>query len=100
MFPVLSRMAMDIISVQASSVAYESAFSTSGRDCSSEDKTHFRSLEIVAYFKEDVFNDEVQRNEAIPLSDEEIALDASSEGTLSPGGPRFDYMMSNEAEDE
>ncbi|GJU72073.1 zinc finger BED domain-containing protein RICESLEEPER 2 [Tanacetum coccineum] len=31
MFPVLSRMAMDIISVQATSVASESAFSTSGR---------------------------------------------------------------------
>ncbi|GKA97663.1 zinc finger BED domain-containing protein RICESLEEPER 2 [Tanacetum coccineum] len=30
-FPVLSRMAMDILSVQASSVASESAFSTSGR---------------------------------------------------------------------
>nr|GEW16004.1 zinc finger BED domain-containing protein RICESLEEPER 2-like [Tanacetum cinerariifolium] len=30
-FPVLSRMAMDIISVQATSVASESAFSTSGR---------------------------------------------------------------------
>ncbi|GJR05898.1 auxilin-like protein [Tanacetum coccineum] len=29
-----------------------------------------------------------KRNEVIPLSDEEIALDASSEGTLSPGGPR------------
>ncbi|GKB32572.1 hypothetical protein Tco_0871973 [Tanacetum coccineum] len=51
-------------------------------------------------FSEDVFDDEVQRNEAIPLSDEEIALDASSEGTLSPGGPRYDYMMNNEAEDE
>nr|GEZ07497.1 hypothetical protein [Tanacetum cinerariifolium] len=31
MFPVLSRMAMDLISVQASSVASESAFSTSER---------------------------------------------------------------------
>nr|GEW14007.1 putative AC transposase [Tanacetum cinerariifolium] len=31
MFPVLSRMAIDLISVQASSVASESAFSTSGR---------------------------------------------------------------------
>nr|GEZ95856.1 transposase [Tanacetum cinerariifolium] len=31
MFFVLSRMAMDLISVQASSVASESAFSTSGR---------------------------------------------------------------------
>ncbi|GKE90495.1 zinc finger BED domain-containing protein RICESLEEPER 2-like protein [Tanacetum coccineum] len=30
-FPVLSRMAMDILSVQASSVASESSFSTSGR---------------------------------------------------------------------
>nr|GEV89499.1 3-isopropylmalate dehydratase large subunit, chloroplastic-like [Tanacetum cinerariifolium] len=41
-------------------------------------------------FEEDVFDDEVQRNEAISLSDEEIALDAnaSSEGTLSLGGPR------------
>nr|GEZ79515.1 hypothetical protein [Tanacetum cinerariifolium] len=40
--------------------------------------------------EEDVFDDEGQRNEAIPLSDEEIALDAngSSEGTMSPGGPR------------
>ncbi|GJS43501.1 zinc finger BED domain-containing protein RICESLEEPER 2 [Tanacetum coccineum] len=31
MFLVLSRMAMDILSVQATSVAYEYAFSTSGR---------------------------------------------------------------------
>ncbi|GKG33183.1 zinc finger BED domain-containing protein RICESLEEPER 2, partial [Tanacetum coccineum] len=30
-FPVLFRMAMDILSVQASSVASESSFSTSGR---------------------------------------------------------------------
>nr|GEX91496.1 hypothetical protein [Tanacetum cinerariifolium] len=51
-------------------------------------------------FEEDVFDDEGQRNETISLSDEEIALDASSEGTLSPGGPRYDYMMSSEAEDD
>nr|GFA69989.1 zinc finger BED domain-containing protein RICESLEEPER 2-like [Tanacetum cinerariifolium] len=44
-------------------------------------------LEIPLDFEEDVFDDEVQLNEAIPLSHEEIALDASSEGTLSPGGP-------------
>ncbi|GJT43310.1 hypothetical protein Tco_0952025 [Tanacetum coccineum] len=37
---------------------------------------------------------------AISLSDEEIALDASSEGTMSPGGPRYDYMLSSEAEDD
>ncbi|GKA36875.1 hypothetical protein Tco_0723440, partial [Tanacetum coccineum] len=37
----------------------------------------------------------------IALSDEEIALDASSECTMSPGGPRYDYMVSSEeAEDE
>nr|GEW35587.1 transposase [Tanacetum cinerariifolium] len=57
-------------------------------------------LEIPLDFEEDVFDDEVQRNEAIPLSDEEIVLDASSEGNLSPGGPRHDYMMSSEAEDD
>nr|GEV76768.1 zinc finger BED domain-containing protein RICESLEEPER 2-like [Tanacetum cinerariifolium] len=48
----------------------------------------------------DVFGDEVQRNESISLSDEEIALDASSESTLYPGGPRYDYMMSSEAKDD
>ncbi|GKD50536.1 hypothetical protein Tco_1279512 [Tanacetum coccineum] len=57
-------------------------------------------LEIPLDFEEDVFDDEVQQNEAIPLSDEEIALDASSEGTMSPGGPRYDYMVSSEAEDD
>ncbi|GJU02533.1 zinc finger BED domain-containing protein RICESLEEPER 2 [Tanacetum coccineum] len=119
MYPVLSRMAMDIISVQASSVASESAFSTSGRVLSirrtrltlaslemcmclkdyldaKERKQDKSPLEIPLDFEEDVLDDEVQRNEAIPLSDEEITLDASSEGTLSPGGPRYDYMMSNE----
>nr|GEX98846.1 ribonuclease H-like domain-containing protein [Tanacetum cinerariifolium] len=59
-------------------------------------------LETPLDFEEDVFDDEVQRNEAIPLSDEEIALDGngSSEGTMSPGGPRYGYMMSSEAEDD
>ncbi|GKC11200.1 zinc finger BED domain-containing protein RICESLEEPER 2 [Tanacetum coccineum] len=94
MFPVLSRMAMDIISVQASSVASESAFSTNAKE-RKQDKCH---LEIPLDFEEDVFDDEVQRNEAIPLSDEEIALDATSKGTLSPRGPRYDYMISSEAE--
>ncbi|GJZ64041.1 RNA-directed DNA polymerase, eukaryota [Tanacetum coccineum] len=124
MFPVLSRMAMDIISVQASSVASESAFSTSGRVLSirrtrltpaslemcmclkdhldaKERKQDKCPLETPLDFEESVFDDEVQQNEAIPLSDEEIALDASSEGTMSPGGPRYDYMVSSEeAEDE
>ncbi|GJZ42516.1 zinc finger BED domain-containing protein RICESLEEPER 2 [Tanacetum coccineum] len=111
MFPVLSRMAMDIISVQASSVASESAFSTSGRVLSiRKTRLTLASLEMCMCLKdhldakerkqdkcpletpldfEGVFDDEVQQNEAIPLSDEEIALDASSEGTMSPGGPRY-----------
>nr|GEW06507.1 putative RNA-directed DNA polymerase, eukaryota, reverse transcriptase zinc-binding domain protein [Tanacetum cinerariifolium] len=111
MFSVLSRMAIDLISVQASSVASESAFLTSGRVLSirrtrltpaslemcmclkdhldaKERKQDKCPLEIPLDFEEDVFDDEVQRNEAIPLSDEEIALDASSEGTMFPGGPR------------
>nr|GEX29618.1 hypothetical protein [Tanacetum cinerariifolium] len=46
-------------------------------------------LEIPVDFEEDVFDGEMQRNEAIPLSNEEIALDASSEATLSPRGPRL-----------
>ncbi|GKB29045.1 zinc finger BED domain-containing protein RICESLEEPER 2 [Tanacetum coccineum] len=124
MFPVLSRMAMDIISVQASSVASESAFSTSGRVLSirrtrltpaslemcmrlkdhldaKERKQDKCPLETPLDFEEGVFDDEVQRNEAIQLSDEEIALDASREGTLSLGEPRYDYMMSSEeAEDD
>ncbi|GJV95252.1 hypothetical protein Tco_1546829 [Tanacetum coccineum] len=46
-------------------------------------------LETPLDFEEGVFDDEVQQNEAIPLSDEEIALDASSEGTMSSGIPTF-----------
>nr|GEY85517.1 zinc finger BED domain-containing protein RICESLEEPER 3 [Tanacetum cinerariifolium] len=123
MFPVLSHMAIDLINVQASSIASESALSTSGRVLSIRRtrltpaslemcmclKDHLDAkarkqdkcpLEIPLDFEEDVFNDEVPRNEAIPLSDEEIALDASNEGTLSPRGPQYDYMMSSEAEDD
>nr|GEU45649.1 zinc finger BED domain-containing protein RICESLEEPER 2-like [Tanacetum cinerariifolium] len=92
MFPVLSCIAMDLISVQASSELLNSHFQQRKQDkC---------PLEIPLDFEEDVFDDDVQRNEAIPPSDEEIALDASNEGTLSPGGPRYDYIMSNEAEDD
>nr|GEV36650.1 hypothetical protein [Tanacetum cinerariifolium] len=112
MFPVLSSVAMDLISVQASSVASESAFSTSGRVLSilrtrltlasldmcmclkdyldaKKRKQDKCPLEIPLDFEECVLDDEVQRNEAIPVSGEEIALDASSEGTLSPEGPRL-----------
>ncbi|GKC54137.1 zinc finger BED domain-containing protein RICESLEEPER 3 [Tanacetum coccineum] len=84
MFPVLSRMAMD--SVQATSVAFESAFSTNHLDAQ-ERKQDKYTLKTLVDFEEEVLDAEVQANEAIPLSDEEIALDAtSSEGSMfGPG---------------
>nr|GEU32273.1 aldehyde oxidase GLOX [Tanacetum cinerariifolium] len=109
-FPVLSRMAMDILSVQATSVAFESAFSTSGRVLSirrtrltlaslemcmclkdhldaQEYKQDKSTLKTPVDFEEEILDVEVQANEAIPLSDKEIALDAaSSEGSMSGPG--------------
>nr|GEV20244.1 zinc finger BED domain-containing protein RICESLEEPER 2-like [Tanacetum cinerariifolium] len=86
MFPVLSRMAMDVLSVQATSVASESAFSTSGRVLSIR-RTRLTPTSIEMYFEEEILDAEVQANEAISLSDEEIALDAaSSEGSMSGPG--------------
>ncbi|GJR29222.1 zinc finger BED domain-containing protein RICESLEEPER 2-like protein [Tanacetum coccineum] len=129
MLPVLSRMAMDILSVQATSVASESAFSTSGRVLSirrtrltpaslemcmclkdhldaQERKQDKSTLETPVDFEEEVLDAEVQANEAIPLSDEEIALDAaSSEGSMSgPGSggeeaeaePNYGYDVYND----
>ncbi|GJS59854.1 zinc finger BED domain-containing protein RICESLEEPER 2 [Tanacetum coccineum] len=112
MFLVLSRMAMDILSVQATSVASESVFSTSERVLSirrtrltpaslemrmclkdhldaQERKQYKSTLETPVDFDEEILDAEVQANEAIPLSDEEIALDdASSEGSMSGPGSR------------
>ncbi|GKC14030.1 zinc finger BED domain-containing protein RICESLEEPER 2-like protein [Tanacetum coccineum] len=110
MFPVLSRIAMDLLSVQATLVASESAFSTSGRVLSiqrtrltpaslemclclkdhldtQERKQDKSTLETPVDFEEEILDAEVQANEAIPLSDEEIALNAaSSEGSMSRPG--------------
>ncbi|GKD14377.1 zinc finger BED domain-containing protein RICESLEEPER 2 [Tanacetum coccineum] len=110
MFPVLSRMAMDILSVQATSIASEFAFSTSGRVLSirrtrltpaslemcmclkdhldaQERKQDKSTLETPVDFEKEILNAEVQANEAIPLSDEESALDAArSEGSMSGPG--------------
>ncbi|GKB04548.1 zinc finger BED domain-containing protein RICESLEEPER 2-like protein [Tanacetum coccineum] len=94
-FPVLSRMAMDILSVQASSVASESAFSTS--DAQDRKQAHLL-LNYPENDEEVSLNVEVQQNEATQLTDQEIALDASSDG--SSGEPRHDYMMSSGAEDD
>ncbi|GJW00791.1 zinc finger BED domain-containing protein RICESLEEPER 2 [Tanacetum coccineum] len=104
------------------SVASESAFSTSGRVLSirrarltpaslemcmclkdhldaQERKQHKSGLENPIDFEEEILDAEVQQNEAIPLSEEEIALDvASSEGTMSgsgSGGEEVDYDMTN-----
>nr|GFB93143.1 zinc finger BED domain-containing protein RICESLEEPER 2-like [Tanacetum cinerariifolium] len=86
MFPVLSRMAIDILSVQATSVASESAFSTSERVLSIR-KTRPTSASLEMYFEEEILDDEVQANKAIPLSNKEIAIDAaSSEGSMSGPG--------------
>ncbi|GJU19888.1 60S ribosomal protein L23a [Tanacetum coccineum] len=81
MFLVRSRMAMDILSVQATSVASESAFSTSGRVLSIR-RTRLTPASLEMYFEEEILDAEVQANEAIPLSDEEIALDAASSEVL------------------
>ncbi|GKD49840.1 zinc finger BED domain-containing protein RICESLEEPER 3 [Tanacetum coccineum] len=108
-----------IYCVQATSVASESAFSTSGRVLSirrtrltpaslemcmclkdhldaQERKQDKSTLETPIYFKEEILDAEVQENEAIPLSDEEIALDAaSSESSMSgpgSGGEEGDYV--------
>nr|GEY09959.1 zinc finger BED domain-containing protein RICESLEEPER 2 [Tanacetum cinerariifolium] len=101
MFPVLSHKAMDILSVQATSIAFESAFSISGRVLSirrtrltpaslemcmclkdhldaQECKQDKSTLETPVDFEEEILDAEVQANKAIPLSDEEIALDAAS----------------------
>ncbi|GKD86172.1 hypothetical protein Tco_1357326, partial [Tanacetum coccineum] len=45
------------------------------------------TLKTLVDFKEEILDAEMQENEAIPLSDEEIALDvASSEGSMfGPG---------------
>nr|GEZ06066.1 zinc finger BED domain-containing protein RICESLEEPER 2 [Tanacetum cinerariifolium] len=125
-FPVLSRMTMDKISVQATSVASKSVFSTSGRVLSirrtrltpaslemcmclkdhldtQERKQHKSSLENAVDFEEEIFDAEVQQNEAISLSEKEIALDvANSEGTMSgsgSGGEEVDYDMTNYDDD-
>nr|GEU66216.1 transposase [Tanacetum cinerariifolium] len=122
MFPVLSRIAMDLISVQATSVAFEFVFSTSGRVLSirrtkltpsslemcmclkdhldaQKRKQHTSTLENALDFEDEILDAEVQENEATPLSDEEIALDAASQGTMASdsGGEEqdFDYDLTN-----
>nr|GEY52412.1 zinc finger BED domain-containing protein RICESLEEPER 2-like [Tanacetum cinerariifolium] len=93
-FP-LSRTAMDILSVQATSVASESVFSTSGRVLSIR-RTRLTPASLEMYFEEKIMDAKVQANEAIPLSDEEITLDvASSECSMSGPGLRGKEVEAN-----
>ncbi|GJX23822.1 zinc finger BED domain-containing protein RICESLEEPER 2 [Tanacetum coccineum] len=98
----------DVLSVQATSVASESTFTTSGRVLSirrtrltpaylemcmclkdhldSQDRIQSTSsLEHSLDFEEDILEEEVQDNEAIPLSDDEIALDEAASEAMSNG---------------
>nr|GEX91884.1 zinc finger BED domain-containing protein RICESLEEPER 2 [Tanacetum cinerariifolium] len=101
-------MVHDMLSVQATSVAFEFAFSTSGRVLSirrtrltpasfemcmclkdhldSQDRIqNTSSLKHSLDFEEDILKEEVQDNEAIPLSEEEIALDEAVNEAMSNG---------------
>nr|GEX43026.1 zinc finger BED domain-containing protein RICESLEEPER 3 [Tanacetum cinerariifolium] len=93
MFPVLSRMAMDIISVQATSVAFEFAFSTSGRVLSIR-RTRLTpaSLEMCMCLKDHL--DAQERKQHQSSLEEEIAQDvASSKGTIYTH-PRIEVSQS------
>ncbi|GKA26553.1 zinc finger BED domain-containing protein RICESLEEPER 3 [Tanacetum coccineum] len=115
-FPVLSRMARDILSVQATSVAFELAFPTSGRvltrltpaslemcmclkdHLDATDRIqHTLSLENSLDFEEEILEEEVLENEAIALSDKEIALDeaVSEARSNGSGGEEIDMNLSD-----
>ncbi|GJZ10128.1 zinc finger BED domain-containing protein RICESLEEPER 2 [Tanacetum coccineum] len=104
--------------------AFESAFSTSGRVLSirrtrltpaslkmcmclkdhldAQDRIqNTSSLEHSLDFEEDILEEEVQDNEAIPLSDEEIALDEAASEAMSNGsgsGGEDDDLTLSESE--
>ncbi|GJW35262.1 zinc finger BED domain-containing protein RICESLEEPER 2-like protein [Tanacetum coccineum] len=80
MFHVLSRMAMDLISIQTTSVAFESAFSTSGRVLS------IRRTRLTPGSLEKILDAEGARKmKSIALTDDEIALDDAIQSTRSNG---------------
>nr|GEX19432.1 zinc finger BED domain-containing protein RICESLEEPER 2 [Tanacetum cinerariifolium] len=104
----LSRMSIDVLGVQATSVASKSAFSTSGRVLlirrtrltqsflemcmclkdhldTQERKQDTSTLENTIDFEDGVLDAKVQENEATSLFDEEIALDADGQGAVASG---------------
>nr|GFA38332.1 hypothetical protein [Tanacetum cinerariifolium] len=64
-----------------------------------ERKQHTFTLENTLDFEDEILDAEVQENEATPLSDEEIALDADSQGTMASGSggekQDSDYDLTN-----
>ncbi|GJV55838.1 hypothetical protein Tco_1456843 [Tanacetum coccineum] len=60
---------------------------------------HTSNLENALDFEEEILEEEVQENEATPLSDEEIALDEAASEARSNGsgfgGEEFDLTMSD-----
>ncbi|GJW95920.1 zinc finger BED domain-containing protein RICESLEEPER 2 [Tanacetum coccineum] len=114
-------MAQDILSVQATSVASESAFSTSGRVLSirrtrltpaslemcmclkdhmdaAERVQHTFNLENSLDFEAKILEEEVQEHEAIALSDEEVAMDEAASEARSSGGEEIYYMTLSESD--
>nr|GEW63065.1 zinc finger BED domain-containing protein RICESLEEPER 2-like [Tanacetum cinerariifolium] len=76
-FPILSQMDRDVLSVQATSVAFESSFSTSGGVLSIR-RTKLTPTSLDTYFEAEILEEEVLEQEAIELSNEEIALDEAA----------------------
>ncbi|GJX53855.1 zinc finger BED domain-containing protein RICESLEEPER 2 [Tanacetum coccineum] len=110
-FLVLSHMAWDVLSIQATSVASESAFSRSGRVLSirrtrltpgslevcmclkdhldaTEQIQHTSILENCLDFEAEILEEGVLEHEAIALSDEEVALDEAASEAICPDGRR------------
>ncbi|GJZ58871.1 zinc finger BED domain-containing protein RICESLEEPER 2-like protein [Tanacetum coccineum] len=94
-FSVISQMTQDILSVQATLVASESAFSTSGSVLSicknSRGYTRF-------FGTSEILEEEVQEHEAITLSDEEVAMDEAASEVRSSGGEEIYDMTLSESE--
>nr|GEY62094.1 putative reverse transcriptase, RNA-dependent DNA polymerase [Tanacetum cinerariifolium] len=66
---------------------YEEVYMKISQGFSNDNETHKSTFETPVDFEEEILDAEVQANEAIPLTDEEIALDAaSSEGSMSGPG--------------
>ncbi|KAJ0827795.1 putative transcription factor/ chromatin remodeling BED-type(Zn) family [Helianthus annuus] len=112
-FPILATMARDLLTVQASTVASESAFSISGRVISirrtrltpkavemsiclkdnldaAERVQDKRSLEEELDYEGEVYEDEVEAELTTPMTDEEAELDEFLRNSSSSGSAEED----------